>query len=111
VVNYNAEIPGIVTTLLDEDGYHVDTAANGAEGLRVADEHLPDAIILDVTMPVMDGWQFLEQWRSRPPERRPPVLVLSAVRDWARAMSRGAKAYVSKPFDLTTLETTLASVL
>jgi len=111
VVDDDADIREIVTTVLEEDGYHVDTASNGAEGLRVANEHQPDAIILDLTMPVMDGWQFLDAWRARPPERRAPVLVLSALRDWARAMRHGAKAYLSNPFDIETLEATLASVL
>src|SRR3954452_18447721 len=89
IVDDAPEIREIVTTLLEEDGYDVASAANGAEALCKASAHQPDAIILDVTMPVMDGWQFLEQWRVRPPERRAPVLVLSAVRDWGKAMSRG----------------------
>ena len=111
VVDDDADVREIVTTLLEEDGYKVDTASNGAEALRVANRHQPDAIVLDVSMPVMDGWQFLDAWRARPPERRAPVLVVSVLRDWARAMNRGARAHLSKPFDIATLESTLASVL
>jgi len=111
VVDDDPVVRDIIATLLEEDGYQVDTARDGEEGLRRATEHQPDAIILDVNMPVMDGWQFLDAWRDRPAERRAPVLVLSTVRDWAEAMRRGAKAYLSKPFDLETLEITLSSVL
>jgi CheY-like chemotaxis protein len=111
VVDDDPDTREIVTTLLEDDGYHVDTASDGAEGLRLAKDHQPDAVILDVSMPVMDGWQFLEAWSALPPERRAPVVVVSAVRDWAKAMNGGAKGYLSKPFDIETLEATLDSVL
>ena len=111
VVDDDAEIREIVATVLEDDGYHVDTACDGADALCKANEHQPDAIILDAMMPVMDGWQFLEAWRARPPECRAPVVVVSAVHDWPSVSALGAKAYLSKPYDLATLEATLASVL
>lgn len=111
VVDDDADIREVVAAVLEDDGYRVDTASNGAEALRKAKKHRPDAIILDVTMPVMDGWQFLAQWRTRPARHRAPVLVVSVLRDWRAALDRGAKAYLSKPFDLERLEMTLASVL
>jgi len=111
VVDDDAEIREIVATVLEADGYRVDTASNGAEALRKAHEHEPDAVILDVTMPVMGGWEFLAQWRTQPTEHRAPVLVISCARDRRTALDRGAKAYLAKPFDLDTLETTLASVI
>ena len=111
VVDDDAEIREIVATVLEEDGYRVDTASNGAEALRVANESQPDAVILDARMPVMDGWAFLERWRARPAKHRAPVLVISSARDRRTALDRGARAYLSKPFDLETLETTLARVL
>ena len=97
--------------MLEEDGYHVDTASDGAEALRMACEHEPSAILLDVSMPVMDGWAFLAQWRAKPTSERAPVVVVSAQRDWRTALDSGAQGYLSKPFDLDTLEATLASVL
>jgi CheY-like chemotaxis protein len=111
VVDDDALTRDVVATVLEDDGYRVDTASNGAEALRMADQYEPDAVILDMTMPVMDGWSFLATWRTRPPESRAPVLVLSARRESRDALDRGAKAYMSKPFDIETLETTLASVL
>jgi CheY-like chemotaxis protein len=111
VVDDDAEIREVVATVLEDDGYRVDTASNGAEALRVANEHEPDAVLLDVTMPVMNGWEFLARWRARPADHRAPVVVISSARDRRTALDRGAKAYLSKPFDLETLETALASVL
>jgi CheY-like chemotaxis protein len=111
VVDDDAATRDVVATVLEDDGYRVETASNGADALRMADQYRPDAVILDVTMPVMDGWTFLETWRTRPAECRSPVLVLSAKRESRAALDRGAKAYLSKPFDIETLETTLASVL
>ena len=110
VVDDDAEIREIVATVLEDDGYRVDTASNGAEALRKANDHQPDAVVLDAMMPVMDGWEFLAQWRTRPVEDRAPVLVVSAVRDWRTALDSGAQGYLSKPFDLDTLESTLVSV-
>jgi CheY-like chemotaxis protein len=111
VVDDDAEIREIIATTLKDDGYSVDTASNGAEALRKANQHQPRAVILEVMMPVMDGWEFLAQWRTRPAERRAPVLVVSAVGNQRAALEAGAQAYLSKPFDLETLGTTLASVL
>jgi CheY-like chemotaxis protein len=111
VVDDDAEIREVVATVLEDDGYRVDTASNGADALRKANEHEPDAVILDVTMPVMNGWEFLAQWRTRPADHRAPVLVVSSTREARAALDRGAQAYLSKPFDLETLETTLAGVL
>jgi CheY-like chemotaxis protein len=111
VVDDDTLLRAVVTITLEDAGYRVNTACNGAEALRVAEEHEPDAIILDAMMPVMDGWEFLARWRTRPAERRAPVLVISAAREKQAALDRGATAYLSKPFDLETLEMTLASIL
>jgi CheY-like chemotaxis protein len=111
VVDDDALLRAVVAIALEDAGYRVDTACNGAEALRMAEEHSPDAIILDAMMPVMDGWEFLARWRTRPAERRAPVLVVSAAQQMQAALDRGATAYLSKPFDLDKLETTLEGIL
>jgi|SRR5581483_5367027 len=111
VVDDDADIRALLAEALEDEGYRVDTASDGAEALSVASQREPCAILLDVMMPGMNGWQFLEAWRTRPAERRAPVLVVSGVDDWPAALDLGARGFVSKPFDLSTLETTLASVL
>ena len=111
VVDDDPDIRDVIATALEDDGYSVDTASNGAEALDKAEHHQPDAVVLDATMPVMDGWEFLEHWQERPVERRAPVIVVSAYRASKAALRRGAKGYLSKPFDLDTLEHTLEIVL
>ncbi len=107
VVDDDADIRDLIASVLEEDGYNVATASNGAEALRKVSEHEPDAIILDAMMPRMTGWEFLALWRTRPPADRAPVLVISAV--WDKQM--GAQAFLAKPFDIEMLEATLARVL
>jgi DNA-binding response OmpR family regulator len=111
VVDDDPDVREVVATVLGDDGYEVDTASDGAEALRKVGEHAPDAVILDAMMPVMDGYEFLKLWRTRPVEERAPVLVVSAVRDWRTALESGAQGYLSKPFDLDSLEAALRTVL
>jgi DNA-binding response OmpR family regulator len=111
VVDDDPDVREIVATVLGDDGYEVDTASNGAEALHKVGEHEPDAVILDAMMPVMDGYEFLKLWRTRPVEERAPVLVVSAIRDWRAARDAGAQGYLSKPFDLDSLEAALRTVL
>lgn len=59
-------------------GYDVRTASNGAEGVHLARRYLPDLILLDLDMPVMDGWQVLRYLREYRETRRVPVWVISA---------------------------------
>lgn len=67
-----------IKTLLEDSGYTVFTAANGTEGLDMIDKTLPDAIILDLMMPQIDGFRVLEQIRSTPGIAQIPVLILTA---------------------------------
>ena len=89
---------------LRHDGYAVDLAPDGAEGLlksRVSDY---DAIILDVMMPEMDGFEVLERLRASRDET--PVLMLTArgaISDRVRGLDRGADGYLCKPFELAEL--------
>ncbi|HRZ58166.1 MAG TPA: response regulator, partial [Candidatus Paceibacterota bacterium] len=88
---------------LREEGYAVDTAAAGDDGLFKAESYDYDAIVLDVMLPGMDGWQVLERLRRRKPT---PVLMLTArdaARDRVRGLDTGADDYLVKPFDLSEL--------
>src|SRR4051812_17538991 len=84
---------------LKENGYVVDTAADGEEGLYLALEHDYDLIVLDVMLPVFDGWRVLEKLRAR--GKQTPVLFLTArddVADRVRGLELGADDYLVKPF-------------
>lgn len=77
-------------------------AANGEEGLRLAEEHVPDLILLDIMMPVLDGYAMLERLRRHPELSRVPVLMLTAKSDTesvVKALTMGANDYLRKPFE------------
>lgn len=88
---------------LREEGYAVDCAEDGAEGLLKAQDASYDAIVLDVMLPVMDGFAVLRELRRT---RRTPVMMLTAraeIPDRVRGLDSGADDYVAKPFDLDEL--------
>jgi two-component system, OmpR family, response regulator len=93
----------LVATALREEGYAVDEAADGEEGLDKARTWSYDAIVLDLMLPRLDGFQVLERLRQ---EKSIPVLILTA-RDGVtvriRGLDTGADDYLVKPFDLSEL--------
>ena len=102
VVDDDAAILRTVTEILSDEGYTVLTATNGAEALTILAEASPRVILLDMRMPVMDGWQFARARDER--QRAIPLVVMTAAQDarqWAREV--GAAAYLAKPFDLAEL--------
>ena len=111
VVDDDPAIRDIVGTALEGEGYRVERAANGREALDTADRCRPHAVVIDVMMPVLDGWEFLANWSRRPIEERAPVLVVSAVGGWQAAVELGARDFLAKPFDLDALLGKLAKLL
>lgn len=87
--------------MLAEEGYRVSTAMHGAQALDHLTEGLrPRLILLDLMMPVMDGWQLLRVLHASAELRGIPVIVVSAARD---KIPEGARRYLPKPLDLDTL--------
>jgi CheY-like chemotaxis protein len=83
---------------LQDAGYEVVTAANGAEALgRLSSD--PDVVLVDLMMPVMDGYEFLARLRADPRHRDIPALVVSAVGTGAWSLRAGANDWLRKPFD------------
>lgn len=96
---------------LREENYAVDTAADGEEGLFKARAGSYDAVVLDVMLPRLDGWQVLDGLR---PHSRVPVLMLTArdtVRDRVRGLDHGADDYLTKPFDVDELLARLRALI
>jgi two-component system OmpR family response regulator len=96
---------------LREEGYAVDTAEAGTDGLHKAESFEYDAVVLDVMLPEMDGWQVVERLRRR---KRTPVLMLTArdaPRDRVRGLDSGADDYLIKPFDLDELLARLRALI
>jgi len=101
VVDDDASIRELLSTVLEDDGYEVVPAANGEDALAVCARWRPDVIVLDLMMPVMDGWTFAKRLRERDDI---PIVVLSAANDLDRhAKSVGAREVIGKPFDLDQL--------
>src|SRR5438477_5104286 len=98
--------PDILQTLalcLSTEGYRVLMASNGKEALDMLARERPDAILLDLMMPVMDGWQFVAELEKRG-MRKSPLLILSADRAvQGHAAKLRAEAHLAKPFDLDEL--------
>ena len=98
--------PDILQTLalcLSTEGYRVVMASNGQEALDILVREKPACILLDLMMPVMDGWQFVGELEGRG-WRNTPLLILSADRSvQGHAMKLRAEAYLAKPFDLDEL--------
>src|SRR6201985_249907 len=96
---------------LREEGYAVDTANNGDDGLFNAKSYDYDAIVLDVMLPKLDGWEILKILRQT---KKTPVLMLTArdeARDRVRGLDTGADDYVVKPFDLPELFARLRALI
>jgi PleD family two-component response regulator len=104
----------IVTKTLTAEGYQVQEAASGMEGLALAKSQPPDLILLDLMMPEMDGFQVCTQLRQNPQTANVPILMLTAL-DQTEAKVRGLKVgaddYVTKPFNLDELQTRIAAHL
>jgi two-component system, chemotaxis family, chemotaxis protein CheY len=104
VVDDDVTIRSTVAEALELEGYLVARASNGAEALQLVRQQRPGAIVLDLMMPVMDGWTFLEHCRAEPTCHETPVLVISAYRDLPKdAATLGVNGCLAKPFDLDVL--------
>lgn len=107
--------PDVLLTLrviLEASGFEPSLAADGETALRRIDVEHPDVVLLDIMMPVLDGWFVLAELAGRP--KRPRVIVCSAKSadvDKVRARDLGADAYVVKPWDPENLIATIRSVL
>lgn len=100
IVDDDPNIVGFVKLLLETEGYSVVTARNGKEALDEIRQHAPQVVLLDMVMPVMDGWEFSRQLRSDG-HLDLPIVVMSASVDARRTCAQiGADGYLSKPFDL-----------
>lgn len=96
---------------LREEGYAVDMADNGDDGLFKAETYDYDAIVLDVMLPGLDGWELLKRLRE---QKTTPVLMLTArdaTRDRVRGLNTGADDYLVKPFDLDELLARLRALI
>ena len=113
VVEDNEELKAFLKNILSEN-YTVITASNGKEGLQHAVDNIPDLIISDVMMPVMDGLEMIRQIKENNNICHIPIIVLSAkasLDDRIAGLEQGIDDYITKPFSATYLKTRIASLL
>ena len=111
VVEDEPDLLASLVKALREDGYAVDGAAEGEDGLYKAESYDYDAVVLDIMLPGIDGWELLRRHRK---QKKTPVLMLTArdaVRDRVRGLDTGADDYLVKPFDLDELLARLRALI
>jgi CheY-like chemotaxis protein len=97
-VEFNRDL---VVQLL-EDAYEIITAADGAEGLRLAERERPDLILMDLSLPIVDGWEATRRIKADEELKQIPIIALSAhamTGDEEKARQSGCDDYLSKPLD------------
>ena len=107
VVDDDAAIRSVVAKLLEDEGYVVDTAADGAQALHRAREAPPTAILLDLMMPVLDRWGFVDACRQQSICLGVPVVAMSAAQGLQEITRRlkqiGVRVVLAKPLDVVAL--------
>jgi len=103
VVDDDGGIREFVRTVLLEEGYDVAEATDGRDALERAKTMRPDVILLDMRMPVMNGWEFARMYRERPGPHAPIVIVTAALDVAKDARDIGADGFLAKPFQLDDL--------
>ncbi len=91
----------ILRDLLDSVGYEIIEARDGAEGVRIAKAEHPDLILMDIQLPVLDGYEATRQIKAEPELRTTPIIVVTSYAlsgDEAKAREAGCDDYVPKPY-------------
>ncbi|MBI5426855.1 MAG: response regulator [Nitrospinae bacterium] len=104
----------MLTRRLLKKGFDVVIAEDGNEGVRLAREQAPELILMDMSLPVMDGWEATRLLKAAPETRTIPILGLSAhamTGDREKALSAGCDDYDTKPIDFNRLMSKIQSLL
>ena len=101
IVEDDNSIRELLVEIFESEGYQVDSGANGSEGLRALEKRTPDVILMDVLMPVMDGFAFREEQLKKSEWGSIPVLAMSAQdHEMAKLEAYGIKHFIHKPLEL-----------
>jgi two-component system alkaline phosphatase synthesis response regulator PhoP len=106
VVDDEPQVVWMLQFSLEAEGFQTFAARDGRTALDELRHHRPQLMLLDIMMPVVDGWSVLQEIRDLPEADRPRVVVVSAratLRDRAKAAELGAIAFVAKPFNVDDL--------
>ncbi|NOY98047.1 MAG: response regulator [Chloroflexi bacterium] len=114
IVEDNFDNLALVRFLLEHADYEVLAAQNGRDGLAVARKERPDLVLMDLSLPKMDGWSATKAIKSDPKTAHIPLLALTAhtlPEDRRRAMQAGCDGYISKPIDIATFVDVVAQAI
>ncbi|MBF0504306.1 MAG: response regulator transcription factor [Candidatus Omnitrophica bacterium] len=105
VVDDDADMVFILKSTLEKSGYEVFTASDGEQGLKLIKTNVPDLMIVDLTMPVMNGWSFNMRVRGDERYKKTPIIILSGLleREASSDKMEDGITYVPKPFDIFAL--------
>ena len=104
VVEDDERIQRLVELVLRGEGYSVVQASDGRQALDMIASSKPDLVLLDLMLPVLDGWALRERLRQRPATSDIPIILMSAVRNLPEtAQELGVADYLSKPFEIDDL--------
>ena len=111
VIEDEANIAELLRLYLEKEGYETAVAKDGGAGVAAFDAEKPDLVLLDIMLPVMDGWQVLREIRSK---SKTPVIMLTAkgeTQDKIAGLESGADDYITKPFEVKEVVARIHAVL
>ena len=114
IVEDNEMNRDMLSRRLARRGFDIVVAVDGEEGIKVASAESPDLILMDMSLPVMDGWEATRQLKGRDDTRNTPIIALTAHAmsgDRDKAMEAGCDDYLSKPVDLPQLLAKIEKIL
>ena len=104
IVEDEDAIRDVIADVLQDRGFRIRTASNGAEALRCVEQARPDVMVLDLLMPVMHGWDFMEEYGERIGGLPIPIVVVSVNPALPRSFGRfGVRHIIGKPFNVDEL--------
>jgi DNA-binding response OmpR family regulator len=101
IIDDDEDIISLIKIILENESYSVIGASSGEEGIKTAIKQKPELILLDIMMPIMDGWEILKMLRTEESTRKIPVAMLTCktdVKDKLTGLQEGAIDYITKPF-------------
>jgi CheY-like chemotaxis protein len=111
IVEDDSAIRTSLAMILEFEGFETRVAENGLDGLHVleTEKTLPSLIILDIMMPIMDGWEFREAQKEHPDAAGVPVVVMTAdIHAFEKATKMGAQGFIQKPLNVDHLIKTVS---
>jgi DNA-binding NtrC family response regulator len=112
IIDDEASIRKLLTTVLNENGYDVESAENGAEAIKKANEKYYDIALIDIILPDINGVQLLTKLKEMCPSTRKIIMTGNpSLQNAVEALNRGADAYIMKPFEMQTVLATLEEQL